>query len=1034
MAEQTTGRTREDLLTDKRFLRDARVFLKERTGSYYAKPEEVLDNFLEQRRFANVGNEVTILRDLEYAQDASDASKERFARLLDDYEAYDDDFDLKAAGDYAQGLLSPLNIGLGLVSGGVGTLTKVGVQTGGKAAATAALRAALKPTVTRGAIRGATLESGIAAGLEETTQQTREAVGKERQEGMVAAAAIGGGIFGGAFGGVAGKIGASRAGKAGELLESSNAAQATQRAEQKQAVQEAKERAKTAATDALNVQKGATKETKETLLKLDETLVKQGEELFEELNQNDKLTTRLAQETIEAVAISFADIASRFERKQGERITETVARAIKEDKISKEAFQEILTTYKITPQQFSAGYMADISAAAKKLATQSHIARNIKSGKMKELSEQLEAATSRGFIDATKEEIEEVVKEPHKVAEILKSLDRLRLGMMTSQLATTARNTAGGGFRVLIDTFEAGVDNVIAKMTGKPTAPLFQDTFATAKFMFQQEEARVIQNIFEETMPQSAKRLFFNAADAEAKQTTDNILAKVGHGVNFLNTVSDNVFKRAVFSSSLDRQLMSKYKMGVKDFVREGRFGEIDEDIIKRAMDDALEFTYQKVPSPDTMAGEVGKTIIDLHRSAPFLISSFMPFPRFLVNQLKFVHEHSIVMPLLTTGMGITKMPEKFAAKSMSGIAMFTAAVQMRASQPDHAKWYQYIEEDGSVVNMAPILGPFAAFMIAADYFVKSRDGVPSAKLTSSAKEMAVALGTPRVAPAAGLFGNIERLAADITDETAQRAMGRFVGDILNTYTMPASMVRDFMAPFDKDMRYVEEMDRLLPPDANGEVSFFDYAIHYARRNWPRAIEEQNRQYSPTAKGGLERTRTYEKQVLGTTTYKPKSALQMEMDRLGLDRRQIIDAYEKDPVRAQLLERIMGGGTPEYEGLVAHLESALYRDEYAKAPEENKPIKLMEMIDRVIDDQGYTDVVTEQMESMLVKSKPLTYSQDSRRNFERLPSYVRKYLEGQWKKSDEYKMLVEGDPSLEGASITEAGAYAWAVESARRIR
>ena len=75
--------TKEDLINDPDFYSDAQQFLLERNGvTKSMSPEDTYDAFMEHMRYHNV-NEVTTLRDLEYAQNASVEGKLRFASLID---------------------------------------------------------------------------------------------------------------------------------------------------------------------------------------------------------------------------------------------------------------------------------------------------------------------------------------------------------------------------------------------------------------------------------------------------------------------------------------------------------------------------------------------------------------------------------------------------------------------------------------------------------------------------------------------------------------------------------------------------------------------------------------------------------------------------------------------------------------------------------------------------------------------------------------------------------------------------------------
>ena len=69
--------------------------------------------------------------------------------------------------------------------------------------------------------------------------------------------------------------------------------------------------------------------------------------------------------------------------------------------------------------------------------------------------------------------------------------------------------------------------------------------------------------------------------------------------------MSDNMFKRAIFSREIDKALRAKGQGGLSDFFKtyyrgpdsglssQGKFSQIDDDIISDAMEEALAFTFQ---------------------------------------------------------------------------------------------------------------------------------------------------------------------------------------------------------------------------------------------------------------------------------------------------------------------------------------------------------------------------------------------------------------------------------------------------------
>jgi len=177
----------------------------------------------------------------------------------------------------------------------------------------------------------------------------------------------------------------------------------------------------------------------------------------------------------------------------------------------------------------------------------------------------------------------------------------------------------------------------------------------------------------------------------------------VSSGVNALNTVSDNFFKRIAFVSSIKKQLnegfartsdelldliplknqpggVRKFKTTIKnsnyttsvknallnldfknkydeslaslqsilrkeydiiDMIKNDKFakylsGKEGAKAIDRATKEALYFTYQKTPD-----SPMAKWVLNFAHKAPFLTSSLVPFPRFIMNAMRFTYEYS---------------------------------------------------------------------------------------------------------------------------------------------------------------------------------------------------------------------------------------------------------------------------------------------------------------------------------------------------------------------------------------------------------
>ena len=312
--------TSEFLTQNEDFLNDARGFLMKR-GGYSAErlqdKQEVYEQFMEHFRYQNV-NEVTAVRDLEYASNAKAEDKEEFARLIDLYDTMEGDgFSLSQAKDYAGGILSAPSTYLGLITGGVGKLASTGgVQVSklalkkllasglSKEAAKATLKSqAKKQTIKeigKSAAIGATVEGTVGFGQALAQEETRVETGQsdEYDMGRVAlttgASALGGGIGGG----IIGKTQAKEAAKAAKLK---RITESSTKAISDEAIKEAKRTLKVARTTKSTKQRrenivslGRVKERLSNLTALDPKKVRLGQELTDKIAEAKKLNNLTA--------------------------------------------------------------------------------------------------------------------------------------------------------------------------------------------------------------------------------------------------------------------------------------------------------------------------------------------------------------------------------------------------------------------------------------------------------------------------------------------------------------------------------------------------------------------------------------------------------------------------------------------------------------------------------------------------------------------------------------------------------------------
>ena len=950
--------TRDDLTSNSEFYEDVTKFLRERNGvTEQLSPDEAYDQFMEHMRYHNV-NEVTVLRDLEYVQNSDNESKLNFGSLIDAFDKVDDGITLAGIGDYIQGTMTAPSTYIGLATGGTGKLASMAGTQAAKIGVRKLLAEATKSALKSAAVEGAI---GFGQGLgqevirKETGLQERVTGDRALTSGGISA------LTAGVINFPVGMLQAKKASRANELIALN---------ELKAAEKASKASEKSAATIVrVNNEGGASqiKQIRETLQALDPEKVRKGRNIKRMSSMSDSLEAGLPVETIENITAAALRIQDKdvLNIQPNERITSALARALSDGKFEKlEAVERILEEHNLNYETFSYLYLAEISDAGRKLQQQAQVSKAFKTKKIGADPQADELVTyqmkqsevdgllanvdqlnvvGKSVVDADAAKI--LTKNKEAARSFFQDLDRLRLGVMTSQPATTMRNNLNGGFRVAVDATTRTFDNLLSLRNP------FDGTFDVAKNVLSPYEAMAVQKIFKETFPEEASKLFRQAADLEATYGKEGALAIIGRKVNVLNTMSDNIWKRAVLSASLSRRISDKnikmtdefrdellmnkltliggrdsaiktisdskadgvYENLLKEFglgktqraylnfhdlLELNKLGDIDDSILKNSIEDAYEFVYQTSFKGENFFGKLAKGTIKAHQDMPFVISSFMPFPRFVANQIKFIYQHTPLIGMLPLDKPIKDMPtnkyirEKL-PKQMTGAMMFMVAYNWRLKQGETTNWYEFKDNNNNVVDGRPVYGPFSSFVLAADIIQRYQNGSMPATISPYIRDALQATLGSTFRAGMGLY-SLDKLYTDFEGGQFGKAGAETIANIINTFTLPASALRDVYAQFDTDVRGI-------PETRNGEYNFLDVLWSRGTRSLPKnfagefepsmLLQDATRARSPFETGELTQVNPLEKQMFGLTKRKPKSLLLEEMASVGL---RPYDLYRRD--------------------------------------------------------------------------------------------------------------------------------------------
>ena len=990
--ENMQGKKLSDFASDVDFIEDSVTFLKSNRKGYtdedFAKMngEDVVNEVLEHFRWANT-NEVSMAKDFSYIKDdkTPEEHKQAYGRLLFAFDnakgegIWDDNG--KAARDYLAGAASAPSTVASVVSGMFSGGTGAAAIQGSKAAAQVAVRDAAKKYLKRAAL-GGLIDGSVAAGSQLGLEAIKADAGDTIEEeydinynNVAAAGAIGGTL------GFGVNVGAAALQKSGanrliDTIETGRQAQADR-------IAEAAEKAKIK-LDVVSKNKEKKELADEVIGKMlfaiDPKLVDEGMKAKVDIlsaDLPDGLIAGLDRKKIQILGAAAFDLAEELKIKPGKgvRITEQLANIIETpdgSNTAREIFDRVRKEYGLSARELSAVYAAEVSEAAKILVGQKNLKNNlggtVKPVDAEKFKQKLDALYEQGMSRLSSADANKLTEAQQqgggiagKTYQFLRGFEDLRRALMTSQPTTTMRNNIFGVAMGAIDMVDQVGINLVRKVRGK--SDTYEGLQGAADVMaYLTKDAYVadaVTTMLTNTAPEKMSKVFYQAAQAEAGTTADTGWAKVGAFFNKLNTVSDHVFKKAVVVGSIDRSLkrLNDPKIGtsVMDMLEKGTIAELPDDILKDALDESLEFTFQKRlgGKGSSTESQAAKWLVDgITRSGLTIV---IPFPRYLASQAKHISDYAglTIARRLATGRDIA---DKEIAKAMTGAVVGLGHLKVQqANVANDRDWFEW--EDGRTRKDAQAaLGPQAYNAFIMHQVARAMEGLPT-KLPNISpsdwdgdtgafvKDSLKLLVGSEFRPNSGIVTKLSKAL----DTGSWTPLFEEAGDYVSAYTYPAAAVKDFYGQFDPLSAYFPEtrdglqsytnlsehdleipfnvplglfrrITRQLPdfPAANngekGMLEFFrsSTAVNYQSKYNPEAdragLGYDAIRFDVFGDGPIRALDPLLKQLTGFASKPIKNDLQREMTRLQLDPFTLYNPYEEKNTSVTLMaEQILQG-------------------------------------------------------------------------------------------------------------------------------
>lgn len=758
-----------------------------------------------------------------------------------------------------------------------------------------------------------------------------------------------------------------------------------------------------------------------------------------------------------------------------ERFTSRLSRALANDKIKDTEIYEILNQHGISMQQLSSLMVEEYSRAGRLLGKSGQLAKLERKKLLEELTELDQKLINLSDIVTP---AQKVIREQNggigtKIANVynnwlsLGALNKARIGFMTIQTATTARNTTNGYMRnyvYALDNLGEGLittgiglgkkiagsvlDNNTLREEAKRAVSLGvaqmrtggQSAYGKDLWLGTKSwETEALELLFRDerfSKSELAKNLFKEMGDIGELTGAEGGVLWAARKLNYLNTLSDNMFKRAVFSREIDKYMFaSGQKGGLKGFFEDayldpinaektmGKFSLIDDKAIGSAMEKAIDFTYQTGKFKERRGWMNSFFDGFIQFSSGILPSAAIPFPRYLVNQLIFQYEHMPILGMVNMGgilnkrgkageKSFIKLDSESFAKQTTGLAMLATFYGLRNEFGDENTGPYDFKFQGKSYDLTASLGPFMGYAYLADWLYRhtgpnerSRK-VAGMTLPQIHNNDKVAVGIPgktrdfinaftgglgRAGTGLYIVDNLVDTLLNMNGEGASEqqldeATARIVGDFLGTAFVGGGMLKDIAGTIlDPNYRIVQDTN---------DVDMMEYMLKRALRPLPKKYDAEidTPVYNPSRDRPLRNVNPFLKMLTGFTEKESKTIIQSELDRLRFDFREIAPKkFKGEGVWSNLSKGEMGRAMDNY------VLPYILDEDYQRLPSDNvKRLYLKDLIN------GYRGV----SRMKVIKPSPKDTATERQRKFRArffdIPKSKKSIIESTYKSSPNY--------------------------------
>jgi hypothetical protein len=540
-----------------------------------------------------------------------------------------------------------------------------------------------------------------------------------------------------------------------------------------------------------------------------------------------------------------------FAPKATEKVSDAIKRTLESvDTFDDSVFERALASADVTPDEFAKMFRTSAGDAARSLQSLSVVARM--QNKLKNIDPAAAAELSKMYGDRSA-----ITSAFSGVRDFGMRLDRELKALMVSQLSTTVRNAFSGMAVVTFGTASEAIESSLYRIgktagelaTGKPVTGSFtggikgvyDDAVRSAFYLGQRDLSSDVTESLLSGTPALYRKMIKTTGEAGP-----NDLSKAAQIANTFNVAQDAFFRKAMFTSSVEKQL-SRVGINMYDVIAQGK--QVPFDVLQNAVNEALSGTFSKMPTKGPMfhavkfveeLGPVGSTVI--------------PFPRFMANAMEWTYKHmptGVLSGSTDIAAGLTKIAkgddlgtkqltlglENF-SKGAVGTAAVYAAYKYRQEHQD-TEWYNTKNPDGSTVDTRALF-PAAPFLALGDYLVKFENGRTDEFKSKEFLEAMTGLKAPAGTYSwlGDKFAEAQSNAATGEDTASNKVstfFGEWMGEYLGRALVPIQQVSDIIGAMDRN--------ETLPRDA--------YQIPAGKEGFASSAQNQLMKRTPVLKQEL---------------------------------------------------------------------------------------------------------------------------------------------------------------------------------------